>query len=425
MQFEGTAIYLYGKTNCTYNVTLDSQSVNVPLSLPYGLLYYQEGLPPATHSIQLTAQPQPGTTQQLAFDQAVFTSTIDQDTDGLVPVVYENWNSSLQYSGNWTNQSGVEWIPNTQHPAPYMETNQGLSSVSLTFSGGVAVAVNGPRNWGHWTYNISLDGVVTSWNCSTLWGIGDTLLFYENGLDHTKEHTIEMINTGMEDYYKLSLNYFTVYALNGTDVSATVPSTSSVASSSGVASMSPAASPSAAAATASDKKTNVGTIVGPIIAVVVLLALALFAVLWRRRRRPQGSQSKDPVMPFPRNDRPEIWVKGQEGGTPYIPAVRVYEPIHAPAVSGKRSAPATTIPTTAPTVAPPETPPVVSRSSAAPPPPPPSHSQQPSIPGSTPRAGSVPAVDVNQLVELIAQRIDPRTSVPHGDAPPQYPAGPF
>ena len=58
---------------------------------------------------------------------------------------------------------------------------------------------------------------MTSWNCSTLWGIGDTVLFYQNGLDPTQQHTIEMIDTAMQDYYKLSLNYFTVYALNNSD----------------------------------------------------------------------------------------------------------------------------------------------------------------------------------------------------------------
>lgn len=75
----GTAIYLYGTTNCTYTVTLDSQSATVPLSLPFGLLFYQEGLTPTTHSVQLTAQPQASSTQMLGFDQAVFTNTIDQE----------------------------------------------------------------------------------------------------------------------------------------------------------------------------------------------------------------------------------------------------------------------------------------------------------------------------------------------------------
>jgi hypothetical protein len=75
----GTAIYLYGMANCTFTVTLDSQSVPVPISLPRGLLFYQEGLTPTTHSVQLTAQLQANIMQMLAFDQAIFTNTIDQE----------------------------------------------------------------------------------------------------------------------------------------------------------------------------------------------------------------------------------------------------------------------------------------------------------------------------------------------------------
>ncbi|GJE87684.1 hypothetical protein PsYK624_037670 [Phanerochaete sordida] len=429
LQFEGTAIYLYGTTNCTYTVTLDSQSAHVPLSLPFGLLFYQEGLTPTTHSVQLTAQPQASSTQMLGFDQAVFTNTIDQDTNGLATIVYENWNDTLQYTGNWTNQSGVDWIPNTQAPAPYVETSQGLSSVSLTFAGGVAVAVNGPRNWGHWTYNISLDDEVTSWNCSTLWGIGDTVLFYQNGLDPTKQHTVKMIDTGMQDYYKLSLNDFTVYAPNNSN-GTTAPISSASGSPSSASPTAPSASsgsPTAVAAVDAGKKTNVGAIVGPVIAGMVVLILALLAVLWWRRRRVVQWDIEEPVAPFPKNDRAEIWVKGQEVGLPHQPVVRVYEPIVAPAVSGKRSVPAPppSEPSAPSTVS--ESIPEGSRPSLGQPRPLPSHSQQPSISGSQSTApqGSVQAVDVNQLVELIAQRIDPRTTAPQGEAPPRYPASPY
>lgn len=115
-----------------------------------------------------------------------------------------------------------------------------MASASLNFTGGVAVAINAPRNWGHWTYNVvrvfpscseccsciyayllqTLDGQVSSWNCSTLWGIGDAVLFYQNNLDPTKEHSIELLNTGMQSYYKLSLNDITVWHLNGSDLAA-------------------------------------------------------------------------------------------------------------------------------------------------------------------------------------------------------------
>lgn len=70
-------------------------------------------------------------------------------------MVYENWNSTIQYApAPWSVVKGVDWVPNTSNPQPYVETNVSLSSASLNFTGGVAVAINAPRNWGHWTYNV-------------------------------------------------------------------------------------------------------------------------------------------------------------------------------------------------------------------------------------------------------------------------------
>lgn len=162
--------------------------------------------------------------------------------------------------------------------------------------------------------------------------------------------------------------------------------------------------------------------------VVVLIVTFLAALWWWKRRHPV--EREDLVQPFPKNGRPEIWVKGQETGVPNNnPVVRVYEPVRAPAVSGKR-------PVNAPSVSAPNAPPAETEIVASGSDPStsqtrllPSHSQQPSISGSpqpnVSPPGSMQAVDVNQLVELIAQRIDPRTNVPQGDAPPRYPAFPY
>lgn len=132
-----------------------------------------------------------------------------------------------------------------------METSDPAASVSLTFTGGAAVSISAPRNYGHWTYNVvrspvnsgqeislmhtfyalqNLDGVVSSGNASTLWGIGNTTLFYQDDLDPTKEHEISLINTGNQPYYKLSLNYFTVFALSETDGTTVSPTNRCVVS---------------------------------------------------------------------------------------------------------------------------------------------------------------------------------------------------
>ena len=70
---------MYGKANCSYTVVLDSQAVDIPPYLLDDLLFYQEDLTGTTHSIQVTAQPESDSTQQLIFDQAVVTNTAEQE----------------------------------------------------------------------------------------------------------------------------------------------------------------------------------------------------------------------------------------------------------------------------------------------------------------------------------------------------------
>lgn len=420
LQFEGTAIYLYGTANCSYDITLDSQSAPAPSSLPFNVLFYQEGLEATTHSVQLTAHPEAGTGQMVGFDRAMFTNTVNQDASGLIPVVYENWNDTIQYAPEpWQLLKGVDWIPNTSNPQPYVETNVSLSSASLNFTGGVAVAINAPRNWGHWTYNVTLDGQASSWNCGTLWGIGDAVLFYQNNLDPTKEHAIELLNTGMHSYYKLSLNDITVWHLNGSDLAAT-PSSSTTSGTSSAST----GQPTQNADSTSSKKTNVGVIVGPVIASVVLLVILFVGGIWWWRRHRTASQStEDPVAPFPRSDRPPVWSKGQEAGI--LPMTQVYEAV-VPTTGDKRAmiqaavaGPSGSAPPPVPVSAAPST-------SRYPPTSPGGHPQQPSTSGlqSINPPSSGPTIDVNQIIELIAQRIDPRSNAPVGDAPPQYPVFP-
>ena len=81
MVVPGTAIYLYGEANCTYNIVLDSKTIDIPPFLPGGLLFSQEGLAATTHSIQVVAQidSNGSLNQMLLFDQAVFTNIVDEE----------------------------------------------------------------------------------------------------------------------------------------------------------------------------------------------------------------------------------------------------------------------------------------------------------------------------------------------------------
>lgn len=172
---------------------------------------------------------------------------------------------------------------------------------------------------------------------------------------------------------------------------------------------------------------------GPIVAALVVVALAVAAGLWWwRRRRPSTSAVYNPDLePFPRNDRPEVWVKGQEAG---FALPQVHEVV-VPTV-GKRammqgastqpSAPSASSAPSAPASAAGSSSGGVSRTGG--------HSQQPSVvtssivpPTMTPMYSPPPPppVDVNHIIELIAQRIDPRPHNPVDDAPPRYPMSPI
>ncbi|KAI0086897.1 hypothetical protein BDY19DRAFT_995341 [Irpex rosettiformis] len=320
LQFKGTAIYLYGTQNCSYSVTLDSQPTSIPFasSLPEGMLFYKEDMASTTHTISLTANPNEG--QQLAFDKAVITN-IGINASNINPVRVDNQNqTALHYDGKWTNQSSYN-VPSDSSPEPYMSTTDPGDIVSMNFKGGVAVAINGARNWGHWTYNVSLDGVTSVYNASTWWLMGDALLFYQSNLDPGQTHTIQLANTGSPND-KLSLNYFTVYTPNATALD-TSPSNSSSPSPGG-------SSPSQAPSSQSHSKTNIGVIVGPVVAGVVALSSILILFIWHRSRRqrntlstsinplnpPPTSQSTTAVFAFPPNERPDVWVKGMEAGQP-------------------------------------------------------------------------------------------------------------
>lgn len=72
----------------------------------------------------------------------------------LIPLQIDNQdNTKLQYEGTWMTQRDAQ-IPNRASPKPYRETSMYRSNVSLTFNQAIAIAINGPRNWGHWVYNV-------------------------------------------------------------------------------------------------------------------------------------------------------------------------------------------------------------------------------------------------------------------------------
>ena len=136
-------------------------------------------------------------------------------------------------------------IPNASHPQPFYQVD-GPTQASVTFSfQGTGVALNGTRDWGGWTYSVvstrvevmripahcatstqDLDDNVANYNGSTQWFIGDTLLFYQDGLDANKTHTLKLTpTTGTNIQFRLStvtiLNAQNSTSGNGTSTNGT------------------------------------------------------------------------------------------------------------------------------------------------------------------------------------------------------------
>ncbi|KAF7303015.1 hypothetical protein MKEN_01264500 [Mycena kentingensis (nom. inval.)] len=276
LKFYGTGVYLYGSTNSSFEVAVDGQSSKYEATTS-DLLFSKTELKEGTHEVTLTARPTG--TQQLAFDRAEFTLPYANPPTELF---YDNSDTSIfKYSGNWTTRN-AEGIPNATVSHSWQGTDVAGSSVSMEFSGAVAVALRGMANYGGWVYTVTLDDVETNHNGSTYWKVPDALLFYQAGLDPNEKHTISLKNTGQT----LNLNSMRVYQLGDAAASPNSPGSTGTA-----ASGSPAQSDTADTSTAStgaivaEKHTsvNAGAIAGPIVAVALLALVAGW--FWMRRRR--------------------------------------------------------------------------------------------------------------------------------------------
>ncbi|EMD42322.1 hypothetical protein CERSUDRAFT_102669 [Gelatoporia subvermispora B] len=398
LDFSGTAIYLFGTTNGSYTVSVDNNPATKPTPDPSAnVLFAQEGLSPGSHFVNLTALADANQNQTMSFDGATVTTVLDQTTLP-VPVVFQNTNTSLTYTGNWS-VDRINNIPSAANPAPYHETSVSGASVSLEFGNAVGVAINGTRNWGNWIYNVSLDGVLSSYNGSTMWLIGDALLFYANDLDPSTNHTIEMTNTagGMN----LWLNTITVFTANSSSVNGTnttaSPSTSASLSSSSTPAPSASVNTNPVTNSAASKKTPTGDIVGGVVGGVAALILVVAAVVWFiTKKRAAKAPDTTPYPPILAGaDSP--YSSGND--VSFSGSGRVAEKFEA------------------------------SLRVPAPPPPtitiPPRSYEPPSSVTQSPPPQAQPPVDVDRIIELIAQRIDraPPASAPADtDAPPpQYP----
>ncbi|KAJ6489915.1 hypothetical protein C8R45DRAFT_1138813 [Mycena sanguinolenta] len=401
LKFYGSDIYLYGTTNSSYEITLDD------VVSPYGpptsdLLFSSGSIAVGTHLVTLNATPS-NVEQHLAFDRAIISSRqvghffIRDATP--TEAFYDNTDTArLTYTGAWSTPS-APGIPNTSVEHPWHETDNSASVSMQIGQGAVAVSLWGMTNWGNWIYSVSLDGSTNSYNGSTFFQVPDALLFYESGLDPANNHTISLTNVspGMN----LALNSIRVYTV---DIAAST------------AGMDSTLSPTThvTSPTAGRSSVNVGITAGATVGAALLLAFA-GALLWRcLRRRAAVANEVTQVERY-------SYVPSGSGTQPKFPAaafrgvhISKTSPSNSIPLAGDLSGQLSPVRNRRPTpLSSPTTPPTATSVTTD------------TSPTTFPMAMTVANVDLDQLVELIAQRIDPTGGQRFLDndadtAPPQY-----
>jgi len=201
--------------------------------------------------------------------------------------------SKFTYTGNWTNGFRQE-IPDTANPQSFQQTATPGSFATMNFTGGVAVSIIGATFPGLYHYDIELTDLSSTGNPpaaqqlqgNTTAEVTNATLFYQSGLDPSKNYQLTLQNSMIEGISSLfvapfAFSYVTVYSIaNSTNGTSTSPS--------GVSSSSTNAPQTGLPSPQSDHKTNIGVIVGPVVAGLALVALLILAFLWRRRRREQN-----------------------------------------------------------------------------------------------------------------------------------------
>ncbi|TFY63166.1 hypothetical protein EVJ58_g3412 [Rhodofomes roseus] len=412
-QFYGNAVYLHGSTNGTLDVTIDNNVIySNGSAMGDGLLYFAEELATQTHYITMTAHFTPDSEQLFQFDFADVTYTFSDGSQGPpLEVPYPNTNTSVfQYTGQWSEASAAG-VPSPTSTAPHHITSQYGSSVSMNFTGGEAVAVYGVRDWGNWIYNVTMDGYKTQYNGSTPWKQESSLLFFQAGLDPNQTHTIVLTDDADQTYFRFMFNSVSVFQANHTS---SEPSSTTTTAGSATNSVS-------AGSVGTTRSTHTGAIAGGVVGSIAGLLLIIGLFLWLFRRR--GSSKSSDVSPFPILPTASSSSSGLRSlkvdfaptsGTTYTGPVMsgVYhrdmsmgQPLtYAPATTFSTNAASSNGASTATGTAHTEVSPVAG------------------VPSSP--SEHAPAVSVDRIIELIAQRIDrglPAGAIGDDIAPPRYP----
>ncbi|KAJ7770290.1 hypothetical protein DFH07DRAFT_768798 [Mycena maculata] len=333
-------------------------------------------------------------TQPLKFKSAIV-STVGNPAQ----VFYDNSNSALAYSGQWTSQT-VQGIPNSSVSVPFHQTLNTGASVTMNFANAVALALYASVNFGHGLYSVSLDdGAPQIYNGSTNWLVANTAVFFQSGLDPDTTHTFNATNISGGNQ-KFTLSSVFAYQLEASQTISSSITGNAINSATGTGDL-----------TSSNKHAKVEEIVGPVVGVLVCLIALVATFLWLRSRR--ISRANDPL-----NTISPLILPSRRPRVRATKTTSEMTETMAPPPSGNARASQTRSTVSVPPpvsvgLIPHPSPPPSSVTSATP------HYRLP-LPISPISPTSPP--DVNQIIELIAQRIDRREEDPRSEPhlPPDY-----
>ncbi|KAI0755268.1 hypothetical protein C8Q80DRAFT_1266746 [Daedaleopsis nitida] len=269
-KFYGTGVALFGNTTASYDVTVDDVTTNHQNTV--GMLYTTNTLSKTMHTVTLTAHASEN--NWFSFDRAEVSVTDPPPQWNVFQAISTDF---FQYDNNWHRTS--DWqIPSKDNPMPFYGkiTTAPSATFSMSFRGS-GVALYGARDWGNGIYSVSLDGTSADFNSSTIWLIGNTLLFYQYGLDASTTHDLSVTAKGAQADFRFTSAV--VFTPNGSSIAA-VPGASSSASGLG-------GSPTSASLPSDAAAAVMGAMIGG-------LAIIAALVWWSLRRgRSRGRSTQD------------------------------------------------------------------------------------------------------------------------------------
>ncbi|KAG9007794.1 hypothetical protein FRB93_007185 [Tulasnella sp. JGI-2019a] len=303
LKFNGTALYLYGAANCTYDVVLDSVTQTKTPSTTQDLLAFYQNLSMQSGHV-VTIKPHPGTNEILYFEGAIVTTPTQTQTPTIITPQKET--IVFSPSGSWGSPQKYG-VPNPYH--------QVGASASLSFSGNT-IAVYGGLN-GQSTYTATLDGSAPqTFNGSTYWDINQTILYFQSGLSSSITHDLQLFTSDPQ------ANITLTEILTWTRMTSELPPPRGGSPSGGTP----------------KHRISIGIIIGPVIGVSCLLAAAAFGFWWFKirpnRRRRAGDVSDD----GPHDDLAYSIVQPPSPGTPSLTEFNPYDPQHTSGAGRKEPA---------------------------------------------------------------------------------------